>query len=145
MTVKIKVFMNVLVCVAECQALKADLVPLRPGYRYVTVSSRYGRCPAKPSYPLCSDDQWVSELHSTGDYSEACSIYSQNIFKEVALILAFVVLMYTFQRWQWAQHTFTLIFTFLFNVHAQYTHALNDWQSIYHTSTKHALNHSKKA
>lgn len=53
-----------LVCIAECQVLKADHVPLRPGYRYGIVSSRYGRCPAKPSYPLCSDDQWIEKCPS---------------------------------------------------------------------------------
>ena len=49
-----------IVCVAECKALKRDHAPLRPGYRYGTVSARYGRCLRRPSYPLCSDDEWVS-------------------------------------------------------------------------------------
>ncbi|XP_048091973.1 fibrinogen alpha chain [Alosa alosa] len=37
---------------------------LRPHYRHGSVSSRYSRCPAKPSYSLCSDDQWTDKCPS---------------------------------------------------------------------------------
>lgn len=114
-SMQIKVFMYMLVCIAECQVLKADHAPLRPGYRYGIVSSRYGRCPAKPSYPLCSDDQWVSEIHCT-DYSQARSIYTQSIFKNVALILAFIVLIFTWGNLEMKNTVYTAHINFSISI-----------------------------